>query len=151
MTRGTPRCCEAVIELPNLQKKYDNLVAENVRLVQDNASLRRSLEKARNKNTTLANAQSDLEGRISYMEPESGMWSKEVDVLVAKLKRWHVDNVLELCARACYRTRDGDGDRVGLQLADLQGGLYDKMLDRVRHDARRWTPRICFEGSCSGC
>ena len=107
MTRGTPRCCEAVIELPNLQKKYDNLVAENVRLVQDNASLRRSLEKARNKNTILAMAQSEAEGKISYMAPESGMWSKEVDVLVAKLKRWHVDNCLELCAKALYRMRDG--------------------------------------------
>ena len=84
MTRGTPRCCEAVIELPNLQKKYDNLVAENTRLMQDNASLRRSLEKARNKNTILTSAQSDLEGRISYMEPESGMWSKEVDVRTAQ-------------------------------------------------------------------
>ena len=103
MTRGTPRCCEAVIELPILQKNYDNLVAENTRLMQDNASLRRSLEKARNKNTILAMAQSEAEGKISYMAPESGMWSKEVDVLVAKLKRWNVDNVLELCTRACYR------------------------------------------------
>ena len=51
-----------MIELPILQKNYDNLAAENVRLMQDNASLRRSLEKARNKNTILASAQSELEG-----------------------------------------------------------------------------------------
>ena len=68
------------------------------------------------------------------MEPESGMWSKEVDVMVLKCKRWHIDNVLELAFKACYRMRDGDGDRVGMQLDRLQGGLYDRMLDRVRHE-----------------
>ena len=107
-----------MIELGDLKIKYENTLAENARLMQDNASLRSLLEKARNKNTILAMAQSEAEGKISYMAPESGMWS--VVVLVAKLKRWNVDNVLELCTRACYRMRDGDGDRVGLQLADLQ-------------------------------
>ena len=103
MTRGTPRCCEAAIELPKLREKYTELQLAYERLERDNKSLRTNLEKARNKNTTLASAQSELEGRISYMQPESGMWSKEVDVLVAKLKRWHVDNVLELCARAGWQ------------------------------------------------
>ena len=134
MTRGTPRCCEAAIELPKLREKYTELQLAYERLERDNKSLRTNLEKARNRNTCLASAQSELEGRISYMEPESGMWSKEVDVLVLKLKRWHIDNCLELCAKALYRMRDGDGDRLGLQLDRLQGGLYDKMLDGVRHE-----------------
>ena len=65
MTRGTPRCCEAVIELGDLKRKYENTLAENVRLMEDNASLRKLLEKARNKNTILTMAQSEAEGKIS--------------------------------------------------------------------------------------
>ena len=49
---------------------------------------------------------------------------KEVDVLVSKLKRWHVDNVVELCAQAQYRMRDGNGQRQsGQHVGDAQADL----------------------------
>jgi len=134
MTRGTPRCCEAQISLAELQGRYLEMVADNARLERDNKSLRSSLEKSRLTNTKLSSAQNDATGRISLMETGSGMWSKEVDILVLRLARWDVENVVELTARALYRMRDGDNDRLGLQLGDLQGGLYDKMLAGVRYE-----------------
>lgn len=134
MTRGAPRCCAAAIELPQLQARYDEVLADNQRLEQDNSHLRSRIYKLELRNQTLNAALSEKSGVVSYMAPESTMWSKEVDTLVMKLGRWDVDNVVEISARSLYRMRDRDGNRLGLQLADLEGGLYDKMLDKIRHE-----------------
>lgn len=116
-----------------MQHLYREAVAKNTRLENDNKYLFTQVTKLRNKNQTLGNAQTDAVDAISYMSPDSNMWSREVNTLVLKLQRWNVNNVVEIVARALYRMRDSDGDRLGLQLADLTGGLYDKMLAEVRH------------------
>ena len=133
-TRAAPRCCEAAIELPLAKHRYSELLAAYTRLEQDNTYLRSELSKVTERKKVLSAALSEKTGAVSYMTPESSMWSKEVDALVLMLGRWDVENAVEITARALYRMRDGEGDRLGLQLAELTGGLYDKMLARIRHD-----------------
>ena len=47
MTRATPRCCEASIDLPKVREELAEKQAEVERLMRDNKSLRSSLEKSR--------------------------------------------------------------------------------------------------------
>ena len=79
------------------------------------------------RNSKLQAAQSQRAERVSFMADGSGMWSKEVDVLILMLARWDKRNLASLCQRALYRMTDETGERLALGVHKLTGGFHDKL------------------------
>ena len=90
----------------------------------------RSCEKLRNENMRLSAAHSEVAGAVSKIS-SAPMYTKEAAVLALKLERWHEDDRAELYFRALYRSWDTDGQRLGWRVADLKGGMFDKMKREI--------------------
>ena len=101
---------------------------------QQRTSARKSLERVRNENMRLSAAISEVSGTVSKIGSES-MWKKEAGVLATKLERWHQEDRAELCYRALYRSWDDNHEhRLAHGLADLCGGIFDKMSRQIQHE-----------------
>ena len=93
----------------------------------------KSMEHYRNENMRLSAAISEAAGAVNRIASPS-MWKKEASILATKLERWHVADRAELCYRALYRTRDDDGQRLAIGLAELEGGIFEKMKAQIKHE-----------------
>ena len=83
-----------------------------------------------NQNQQLKAAQEERAGAISKIASES-MWVKETGTLSRFLERWQPEDRPELCYRALFRARGENGERLAISLADLEGGMFDKMKQAI--------------------
>ena len=125
---------ELALNVADLERRRKTLASSNIKLALTNSKLKAAQEQRR--------------GVIKFMGPGSGMWSKEVDVLVLMLARWDLNNVVDLTLRALYRLRGEDGLRLGLQLHSTTGGLFDKMqrdvIERTLQQSRQHLEQHVF-------
>ena len=89
------------------------------------------------RNSKLQAAQQLRADRVSFMKEGSGMWSKEVDVLVMMLERWDKRNLGLLTIRALHRITDNNGRRLSLGVHELSGGFLTNLKSQIEEDTLR--------------